>query len=351
VKRAAILLAIAGCASTASPAPVRRTSFAAQVASASGPDLLGMLHTPLGYGGLWFDDHVCNAEFIAPGMIGDDRIYEFARCLATLHLTPSARKSPFPDVIVFDYPPGFEVEAEFQVRGMTTIRWIGYAGRHDFRDALPAVTPGALGAPALSLSADDSARLAHERADLHIDRSQAWLKVCIDADGHVTGAHPREESSPIAGDVFSAAAMQWKLRPFVVDGRAIPVCSLVMMTDPAGGDPTMLPHPIPADMGAVMVDARVLHRIVGDAQIHPDENTMVEIAKAGGGILYASFAYCIDEGGSVMAVRALRKTGVERYDDEIADAMRGWKYRPFVVDRKATPACAAITFIYSVNGI
>ena len=349
MKRALIVIAIAGCVVT----PRSRVGVAYEVETANARELAKMMHVPIGYGGLWFDDATCDREFVAPGEIGADRIAEFARCVAGLHLTASKREHPFPDEMILDYGPGFEVEAEFKIRHEeATLFWLGYSGRHYLGDALPVITPEALEALRISgsihpaLSDADGARLARERKDLGLESSYAWLKVCIDGDGSVTGAHPREESSPIAGDVFSAAAMQWKFRPFVVGGRALPVCALVSMSEPEGDPPRRMPFPIPLEIGSVIVSPVALHRRVGDPQVFPDEGDALEMYKSGGGLFFAAFAYCVDERGDVTTARQLVFTGFPRYDTKLARAVLGWKYRPYVVEGKAIPACAAITFVY-----
>jgi hypothetical protein len=44
----------------------------------------------------------------------------------------------------------------------------------------------------------------------------------------------------------------------------------------------------------------------------------------------------------------LRSSGFAAYDEKIqATIRRDWRYRPFLVNGKATPVCTAFRFIYS----
>lgn len=327
-------------------------SVAARLAGASAPELARMLHAPLGYGGLRFADLDCNQQFAAPGTIGADRLDAFARCLAALPLVESNRASDFPDEVVLAYAPGFEVEVLLDADDSNVIRWIGFAGRHDLADALPSVAPAALepqAAGSASVALDDAARtrLSRERAELGIPGSYAWMKVCIDGTGAVTGAHPREESSPIAGEVFSAVAMSWRFRPFVADGHPIPVCALRLISDPPDYyKDSRLPYPIPAELGSVRVSPSALHRTAGQIQIPPDDGEKVALAELGLHRLVAVFAYCIDDHGAVTAVQPLRSSRLERYDARLTQAIAAWTFAPFVVEGAPTPACASVSFIY-----
>jgi len=55
---------------------------------------------------------------------------------------------------------------------------------------------------------------------------------------------------------------------------------------------------------------------------------------------------CLSEKGSVKSVSVLKASAYPKYDAKIVKEMKSWKYRPFLVDGKATPVCSAITMIY-----
>jgi hypothetical protein len=349
--RAAALVVLAACGGAAH-GPYSRDEVEQRLTTSHGPALASMLHPGLVYGGMWFEDPACQQQFIASGEIGADRIDAFARCLETLKLTRSGRHHPYSDVIELEYAPGFEVEAQFDDAG--AIRWIGYAERHDLRDALPAITPEALeglrtsGAATPALDDATAARLRAERTELGVRSSYAWLKVCLDIDGKVTGAKPREESSPVARDVFEAAVLRWQFHPFVVGGLAIPVCALVYVSDQRDEKMShLLPQPVPPDLGSVIVGARALHRVSGETQIVPTEPERAAMANLHMHLLISAFAYCIDESGAVTGVRQTRRSGLDAWDHRVAGILQGWKYKSFVVEGKALAACSGVKFIYS----
>jgi hypothetical protein len=353
VRAAAIAAVLAACGGGgATRVAASRDDVQQRLTTSHGPALASMLKPGLVYGGLWFEDAACQQQFITVGAIGADRIDVFGRCLETLHLTASGRHHPYADVIELEYAPGFEVEAQFDDRG--AISWIGYAGRHDLRDALPAITPEALeglrisGSPSPALDDAAHARLRGERSELDVRASYVWLKVCLDTDGKVTGAKPRLESSPIAADIFEAEVLRWQFHPFVAGGHALPVCALLYLAEhPDETASRELPVPLPPDLGAVVVMPGGLHRVSGEWELQPAEPEQIAIAKLGVHRIIGAFAFCIDEQGAVTKVMVVRSTGLANYDWRIENAMHTWRYQPFVVDGTPRGACSGVTFIYS----
>lgn len=352
--RAALAIALlVGCSYPPhAPEPVRVDRLLAARTSA---ELRALLVAPVGYGGLWFRDPACATEFAGAGPIGADRLDDFARCLSTLHLETTTLRHPYGDVIELTYDPGFAVEAELGDGG-DRLRWIGYAGRHDMRDALPAITGEALEALRSAGSAspplDDAARarLAGEQAQTGLAFSSAWMKVCIDAEGNVTGAHPRQVTSPIAGEVFAASVADWRFRPFVVDGHAIPACAMILLAEPRSaaptGEVTTVPYPVPPDLGSVVVSPAAIKRLVGTGQIQPEDLDKTFIMQHGLSRIVVAYLFCIDGAGNVAGVRKIRGSVLERYDAQLGNAILGWKYKPFLVDGKPMPVCSGVTFIY-----
>jgi hypothetical protein len=90
------------------------------------------------------------------------------------------------------------------------------------------------------------------------------------------------------------------------------------------------------------------YRIAGDKSIVPDETTMGAISRAGADKLVSSYKVCITAEGAISTVTQLKSTGFPAYDTKIATTIRkDWRYRPYVVNGKATPVCTAFRFIYS----
>ena len=88
-------------------------------------------------------------------------------------------------------------------------------------------------------------------------------------------------------------------------------------------------------------------RIAGDKNIVPDDVTKTEIQRSGKDKIVGSYKLCISVDGAVTTINQLKSTSFPAYDSKIQREMRGWKYRPYMVNGRAVPVCTAVTFIYS----
>ena len=60
------------------------------------------------------------------------------------------------------------------------------------------------------------------------DRSTASFQVCLDANGNVTSTRQLKSSGyPAYDGVLTNAIAGWHYNPYTVNGRGIPVCSVV----------------------------------------------------------------------------------------------------------------------------
>jgi periplasmic protein TonB len=108
------------------------------------------------------------------------------------------------------------------------------------------------------------------------------------------------------------------------------------------------PPPPPAPPPNVAPTALDANRIAGEKNIVPDDVTKTEIQRSGKDKLVGSYKLCITAEGNIAQVNQLKSTGFPSYDQKISSTIRGeWRYRPFMVNGKATPVCTAVTFIYS----
>lgn len=104
---------------------------------------------------------------------------------------------------------------------------------------------------------------------------------------------------------------------------------------------------------AVMVPPPALepYRRTGNFNIRPDEATRQQIASSAAvhndSHIVGQFRMCVDRNGDVSRVQIVQSTRFETYDQAIVAGMRGWKYRPFVVDGKPAPVCSLVTFVYT----
>jgi serine/threonine protein kinase len=110
------------------------------------------------------------------------------------------------------------------------------------------------------------------------------------------------------------------------------------------------PTPAAAPIAAQVVTPAALdaNRIAGEKRIIPDEVTMDAISRSGQETLVSSYKVCVTADGGINSVTQLRSSGFVAYDDKIQSTIRkDWRYRPYLVNGKATPVCTAFRFIYS----
>ncbi|HSS03486.1 MAG TPA: protein kinase [Kofleriaceae bacterium] len=132
------------------------------------------------------------------------------------------------------------------------------------------------------------------------------------------------------------------------------------LTPPPPPVPQNVPPPAPPDAGVapsapVAVAPQIIppnaldaNRIAGEKSIAPDETTMDAIGRSGTEKLISSYKVCVTAEGAISAVSQLRSTGFPAYDAKIQTTIRrDWRFRPFIVNGKATPVCTALRFIYS----
>jgi len=112
--------------------------------------------------------------------------------------------------------------------------------------------------------------------------------------------------------------------------------------------PEPKPEPPPVKKKAKIVRPPDLEhmRISGETQVHPSEVDKMAIIRAGNPRTTAQFLLCIDERGAVASVKMQRSSGYADYDARLSAAMQAWRYRPYMQDGEAQPACSTVTFDY-----
>lgn len=349
MERLASVAILAACGATpTAPAPKQHPLL--QAAGKPGA-IRKLMRGSVTNAGLWFDDSECLQKFPLASEIHEDRMDDFARCLAKLQLQVSMRTDPLPDATILTYPPGLEIEAlVLDEEAGPHLVWIGYVSRRDRASGLPSIAPEVL--ESLRAAGDRNGPLAPDVAT-QIGDAYAWLDVCIDGNGEVTSAHPRLCSSRKAARAFGEATTRWKFKPYQVHGQPLPVCSLLKLRNPPGEKSSdELPYPEPehphpgADEG-VVVSPKELTLVKGDKYIEPDDVTKTGIQIAGVRRIVATLKVCIDGSGHVTGVRLLRASGVTRYDQKLVTTVSTWVYAPYVEDGQAIPVCTGLTFIYS----
>ncbi|HEX7843186.1 MAG TPA: hypothetical protein VF469_37200 [Kofleriaceae bacterium] len=184
-----------------------------------------------------------------------------------------------------------------------------------------------------------------------------YLHVCVDATGKLEEA--RVVKSAHGNDSYArgveAAAAAWRFKPFEVGGKAVPVCADDVFVYPADRwrsavfERSSIGLPangslVPQNVAPPALES---HRIVGEKNIVPDDQTKNLISALGRNKLVGSFKLCITTEGQVASVVMLKSTGFSSYDQKIEREIHRWLYSPFVFDGRPTPVCTAVTFIYS----
>jgi len=317
--------------------------------------LAKLLHPNLTYAGVWFADPACRQQFSTPGTIQPTGIAPLAKCLTTLpFLTKSDRANPFPDIGVFTYGPGIEIEVLFEnENGEPKVKWIGFVSRRETKDALPTVTQRALE----RLRVDTSTLDGHARAELdreisntpRAEREFGWFKVCVDVEGVVTSAHPRMATSLVANDVFVTLIKQWRFRPFLLGAQPTPVCSLVHVEYPVQTNRTenVFPYPV-SDVNAIVVSQAFMNRTrKGETLIVPRDAEKVVLQNSNARRIIGLVLYCIDTTGAVTFTSMSRSSGLAGYDRDLMRGVSKWRFSPVIFDGIPKPVCSHAVFIYS----
>jgi hypothetical protein len=372
--------------------------LAAAIRSKNGNRVAKLLGESVQNYGIWFADPACAKQFGAPGVVTGPELAAFARCLTGLRLQATTRQPGASDNAILTYDPGIELEIS---HSGGRVRWLGFLYQTAADRGRPTLTAQAFEAlrKAGKTNLDD---VVGTKLEPVLERSKdtsvsAWVKLCIDDEGSIDHVDVRQTDAPAgqSGKVrmaFEVAIERgWRFRPFTVRGKAMPVCTMALLTYPAARAPLVETLPpalqpsfalgaeakddldgveggdeggldgsvvgVVGGIGAVPPSVSVwqpvpptlleANRLRGDKDIEPDAPTKAQIAKSGKDRLIGSYKLCIDTQGAVATVTLLKSTGFSDYDAKLRREMQQWAYRPYVINGKATPVCSAATFIYS----
>jgi len=92
-----------------------------------------------------------------------------------------------------------------------------------------------------------------------------------------------------------------------------------------------------------------LVRIGGPDDIQPPEHVKRQMIADDNRKSTGTFELCVNEAGVVSSVKLLRSTSYRDYDNRLASAVRGWRYRPHTSNGMAVSVCSTVTFIYSIK--
>ncbi len=90
------------------------------------------------------------------------------------------------------------------------------------------------------------------------------------------------------------------------------------------------------------------HRIAGERNIQPDEETVIAMQHAGVKATPA-VKLCIGLDGVPTEITIMRPSCFPRYDAQIKLRMSEWRYSPYLVDGVGVRVCTSVTFIFRVR--
>lgn len=128
-------------------------------------------------------------------------------------------------------------------------------------------------------------------------------------------------------------------------------------TPPCGiGEPipavAVLPPPKPPATPKLPFVAPVILeglRISGQTQIHPPEGVANQILRDNRARVTGGFRVCLGAAGEVASVTMALSTKYPAYDALLAETIRTWRYKPYLVDNRPTAVCGNVTFIFAMH--
>ena len=124
---------------------------------------------------------------------------------------------------------------------------------------------------------------------------------------------------------------------------------------PCVGDLPALPEPPtppdPPKPKTVSIPPQVMTalRTSGETQIHPSRNVKNQIIDDRKAQVVGTLKVCIQASGAIASATMLSSTKYPEYDQQLVEAVRRWHYRPYLVNGVPTPACSAVSFVYSIK--
>jgi TonB family protein len=102
-------------------------------------------------------------------------------------------------------------------------------------------------------------------------------------------------------------------------------------------------------MKDVPIDPTTLQSLLvsGNTNVPPSQAVRDSMIRYHQRSLKATVGVCINTTGVVTRSRMRGGTGYDDYDRKLVATVRDWRYRPYVMDDRPTPACSTVEFIYN----
>jgi cysteine-rich repeat protein len=97
---------------------------------------------------------------------------------------------------------------------------------------------------------------------------------------------------------------------------------------------------------AIAPSALELQRVAGDTDVHPSKQTRSAMIRDGVSSVKGTVRLCVDAIGGVTETLLTEPTGYSEYDRKLIAAVRGWRFRPYVVNGQTFAVCSTAEFVY-----
>jgi TonB family protein len=96
----------------------------------------------------------------------------------------------------------------------------------------------------------------------------------------------------------------------------------------------------------VAQSALALQRVAGDTDVQPSTATRASMIRNGVSSVKGTVHLCVDTVGVVIDTKLTEATGYDEYDKKLIAAVRGWRFRPFVINGQTFEVCSTTEFMY-----
>lgn len=135
-----------------------------------------------------------------------------------------------------------------------------------------------------------------------------------------------------------------------------PACDRLLQRKPAGGEAAGVSATEASRVpGAPTVVKRTIggkeleqQRLSGQTQIEPSASERRLMAQCGVARLVVSLEVCLDTEGVPSATTLVSASRLPDYEARLLEAVRQWRYRPYVVESRPSAVCGPVTFAFAV---